>query len=76
MDNTNNTKMIQDIDVFNLKKGESKNIDDYLSKQLVDHKTARDLKHNCEALLKVGVRPDIDALRYIKLALYEEGGAI
>lgn len=39
--------------------------------RLTDYKTAQNLKHNCEGLQKVGIAPEIDDLRYIKLAEYE-----
>ena len=40
--------------------------------RLTDKKTANDLKDNCEGLMAVGVSPDISALRYIKLAAFED----
>ena len=40
--------------------------------RLTDKKIANDLKDNCEGLMAVKVSPDIDALRYIKLAAFED----
>ena len=41
-------------------------------KNLTEQKTADDLKRNCESLMNVGVNsPDIEALRYIKLSVFE-----
>ena len=40
--------------------------------RLTDPVVAANLRENAEGLQKVGIQPDIDTLRYIKLSAYED----
>lgn len=41
-------------------------------KRLTDSRVAEDLKRNVKGLKKAGIEPDIEHLRYIRLAEYED----
>lgn len=43
-----------------------------LKMRLTDPVVAANLRENAEGLQKVGIQPDIDTLRYIKLSEYED----
>ncbi len=43
-----------------------------LKMRLTDPIVAANLRENVEGLQKVGIQPDIDTLRYIKLSEYED----
>lgn len=45
---------------------------DRLKLRLTDPAVAENLKSNAEGLLKAGIPPTIDTLRYIKLSAYED----
>lgn len=44
---------------------------DYTCERLTDDRTYHALRDNCDGLISCGVKPDVSALRYIKLAEYE-----
>lgn len=43
-----------------------------LKKRLTDPVVAEQLRVNAEGLMKVGIKPSIETLRYLKLAAYED----
>ena len=44
--------------------------------RLTDDDVYKHLKHNTEALAKIGIEPDVGTLRYMRLAEYERRDAL